>query len=212
MARKKAQTDADADPDQLIRQKAGSYRTADDRFEVHQEGPGWFVVDTAQANEFGQPLIHGPFETMAMVRESLPGARKTKPMRRGKPPKRTPAKPEPPPPPPSWIDGLPSAAASEVRKLIRALERDGVPDAEELVRRDREGLLPAVVTQLIERRIEALVSELPAKEREAAGRLVRGVAEILSADGTTRGAGLPGWTLVEIGPEGEPPNRRIVLR
>ena len=212
MAGKKAKTDAHADPDRLIRQKAGSYRTADDRFEVHQEGLGWFVLDSAQANEFGQPLIHGPFETMALVRESLPGARKTKPMRRGKPPRRATAKPEPPPPPPSWIDALPSKEASEVRSLIRALERDGLPDAEELVRRDREGLLPAVAVQLIERRLAELVTELPAKEREVGDRLVRGVAEILSADGTTRRDGLPGWTLVEIGPQGEPPNRRIVLR
>ena len=212
MAGKKAKTDAHADPDRLIRQKAGSYRTADERFEVHQEGLGWFVLDSAQANEFGQPLIHGPFETMALVRESLPGARKTKPIRRGKPPRRAAAKPEPPPPPPSWIDALPSKEASEVRSLVRALERDGLPDAEELVRRDREGLLPAVAVQLIERRLAELVTELPAKEREVGDRLVRGVAEILSADGTTRRDGLPGWTLVEIGPKGEPPNRRIVLR
>ena len=214
MAGKKAKTDAGADPDRLIRQKAGSYRTADDRFEVHQEGLGWFVLDSAQANEFGQPLIHGPFETMALVRESLPGARKTKtkPMRRGKPAKQASAKPEPPPPPPSWIDALPSKEASEVRSLIRALEGDGLPEAEELVRRDREGLLPAVAAQLIERRLAALVSELPAKEREPGERLVRRVAELLAADGTTRRDGLPGWTLVEIGPEGEPPNRRIILR
>jgi len=212
MPARKSETDLEADPDRLIRQKAGSYRTADDRFEVHQEGLGWFMLDSAQANEFGQPLIHGPFETMALVRESLPGARKTKPMRRGKPPRRTPAKPEPPPPPPSWIDALPSKEASEVRSLIRALERDGLPDAEELVRRDREGLLPAVAVQLIERRLAELVSELPAKDREAGERLIREVAEILSADGTTRRDGLPGWTLVEIGPKVEPPNRRIVLR
>jgi hypothetical protein len=217
MAAKKAQTDAKADPDRLIRQKAGIYRTADDRFEVRQEGLGWFVLDTSQANEFGQPLIHGPLETMAAVREALPGARKTKalPRRaaaRGKPGKRSAAKPEPPPPPPSWIDTLPASEASQVRKLIRALEREDVPRAEELVRRDRDGLLPAVAAQLIERRLAALVSELPAKERQAGERLVHRVAEMLSADGTNRGAGLPGWTLVEIGPDGEPPNRRIVLR
>ena len=99
-----------------------------------------------------------------------------------------------------------------MRKLIRALEGEDVPEAEELVRRDREGLLPAVAAQLIERRFAALVNDLPSKEREAGQRLVRRVIEILSADGTTRGAGLPGWTLVEIGPDGEPPNRRIVLR
>jgi hypothetical protein len=218
MQAKKSKTGADADPDRLLRQKAGSYRTADERFEVRQEGLGWFVLDSAQLNEFGQPLIHGPFETMAMVREALPGARKTKPLPRraspkaGKSAKRAQAKPEPPPPPPSWIDQLPASEASEVRKLIRALEREDVSDAEELVRRDREGLLPAVAARLIELRLEGLVKQLPLEEREAGGQLVRRVAELLSADGTTRSAGLPGWTLVEIGPDGEPPNRRIVLR
>jgi len=217
MPPKKSKTDAKADPDRLIRQKAGIYSTADDRFEIRQEGLGWFVLDTAQTNELGQPLIHGPLETMAAVREALPGARKTKalPRRaaaRGKPARRAAAKPEPPPPPPSWIDKLPASEASEVRKLIGALEGEDVPEAEELVRRDREGLLPAVAAQLIERRLRALVEELPSKERSAAQRLIHRVTEILSADGTTRSAGLPGWTLVEIGPDGEPRNRRIVLR
>ncbi|MDQ2941699.1 MAG: hypothetical protein M3R05_05865 [Chloroflexota bacterium] len=213
MAPKKARTDADADPDRLIREKAGSYRSADDRFEVHQEGIGWFVVDTAQANEFGQPLIHGPFETMAAVRAALPGARKMKPLRRGKRARPTPPKAEAPPaPPPSWIDELPPSQATEVRKVVRALEREGVSEAEDLVRRDRNGLLPAVAAQLIEQRLAALVDDLPADQREAARRLVRGAAEILTAEGTAGGAALPGWTLVEIGPDGEPPNRRIVIR
>lgn len=218
MARKRTQTDAEADPDHLIRQSAGVYRTADERFEVRQEGLGWFVLDSAQADELGQPLIHGPFATMALVREALPGARKTKPLRRpvaSEARKRAAknAEPPPPPPPPSWIDKLPSAEAAEVRKLIRALESEAVPNAEELVRRDREGLLPAVAAQRIEQRLEAIVEELTPTEREGAKRLVRRVAEILTADGTAaHRAALPGWTLVEIGADGEPPNRRIVVR
>ncbi|MEP6680596.1 MAG: hypothetical protein ABJB65_03865 [Chloroflexota bacterium] len=215
MAPKKSKADLATDPDKLVRQSPGIYRSADERFEVRQEGLGWFVVDSAQANELGQPLIDGPFATMAAVREALPAARKTKPLRRpiAKAPKRAPKKAEPPPPPPSWIDALPSADATRVRKLIRALERGAIPEAEELVRRDREGLLPAVAAQLIEQRLEGLVSDLPPKQRESARRLVRRIAEILSADGTTRGEGLPGWTLVEIsGESGEPPNRRIVIR
>lgn len=216
MARKRTQADPDPDPDRLIRQAAGVYRTADERFEVRQEGLGWFVLDSAQADELGQPLMHGPFATMALVREALPGARRARPLRRpvGKASKRAAKKTEPPPPPPSWIDQLPSADATRVRKLIRALEREAVPAAEELARRDREGLLPAVAAQLIEQRLEAVVSELPPKERDSAKRLVRKVVEILSADGTAaHGAGLPGWTLVEIGGDGgEPPNRRIVIR
>jgi hypothetical protein len=36
--------------------------------------------------------------------------------------------------------------------------------------------------------------------------------ELLTADGSTGGADRPGWMLVEVGPEPEPPNRRIMIR
>jgi hypothetical protein len=233
MARRKAKADADtdADPDKLVRQKAGTYRTADDRFGVQEADTGWFLVDSAETNEFGQPLIQGPFATLKAISEALPGARKTTalPRRTAATGGRTPAKADratrqpsksskapkpspPPPPPPSWIDKLTPAEAREVRSLIGALERDGVVAPEKLVRRDREGLLPAVAAQLIERRLDALVEDLPADERDRARRLVARAAEVLTADGTTLRAPLPRWTLVEIGADGEPPNRRIVIR
>lgn len=38
---------ASVDPDKLVRQAAGTYRTADERFEVHgTASSGWFLVDT----------------------------------------------------------------------------------------------------------------------------------------------------------------------
>ncbi len=102
----KRKTDAPADPDKLIRQAAGDYRTADDRFEVRQADVGWFLIDSEQANEFGQELIHGPFGTMKVVRDAIPSARDQRaPTLR---PRRKPAKakpaPEPPPPPPPELD------------------------------------------------------------------------------------------------------------
>ncbi|MGH2429207.1 MAG: hypothetical protein ACRDGV_10075 [Candidatus Limnocylindria bacterium] len=225
-SRKKPRTtDTDADPNKLARQEAGSYRTADDWFEVREAGTGWFLVDSQQANEFGQELMQGPFATLNAVREALPEARRTtlKPLPRAKPskagskPGRKPAakgraKPEPPPPPPSWIDQLPRADAAAVRSLIRALERQGLTDAEQLVRTDREGLGPEVATRLIQQRLEEIVADLPAKERAGASKVVQRVAELLSAEGTSVSTPMPGWTLVEIGPEPEPPNRRIILR
>lgn len=69
--------DASADPNRLVRQAPGRYRSADDRFEVRQAGTGWFVVDTQQRNELGQELVQGPFATLAAVRELLPEARRT---------------------------------------------------------------------------------------------------------------------------------------
>ena len=211
-----SKTDASADPDKLVRQQAGTYRTGDDRFEVREADVGWFLVDSDQTNEFGQELIQGPFATLKAIRAALPDARASKPAGRARAAPKKAAKPasqaEPPPPPrPTWIEQLPKADAAGVRKLIGALEREGITDADALVRRDREGLLPAVATRLIERRLDALVDDLPAAQHKAARVLLRRAAEVLSAQGTPRNP-LPGWTLVEIGPESEPPNRRIDLR
>jgi hypothetical protein len=205
-----------ADPDKLVRQAAGTYRTADERFEVRGSSTaGWFLVDTAQANDFGQELILGPYATLDAVREAIPPARSSKvtPIRpkatSGRRRREKPA--PPPPPPPTWIDRLPKAEAAAVRRLIAALEKAGVSDAEDLVRRDREGIGPAVATRLIERRLEAIVAELPERGRDGARELLRRAAEAISVDGRAVGE-LPGWSLVEIGPEPEPPNRRITIR
>jgi hypothetical protein len=221
MAAKKAAADGPGtEPDKLVRQKAGSYRSADDRFEVEQADVGWFVVDTHQSNELGLPLTQGPFSTLKAVEEALPGARKTTPVTQRKakaatkPRARARAEPEPPKaPPPSWIDRLPDADAREVRSLVRALDRADVPEAEQLVRRDREGIGPEVAQRLIARHLDALVEKLPSERRDDARELVRRVAEILSAEGARASGPLPRWLLVEVAADGdEPPNRRIIIR
>ena len=212
--------DAAGGADRLVRRAAGTYRTGDDRFEVRGSSrAGWFLVDTQQSNDFGQELILGPFGTLDAVREAIPSARSSKvtPIRRagstrGTTKSRRPAPgPTPPPPPPSWIDRLPPSERQAVRRLIRALDREGIPGAEDLVRRDREGIGPAIATRLVETRLGAIADELPERGRAGARELLRRAAEVLSVDGTATGQ-LPGWTVVEVGPEGEPPNRRITIR
>jgi hypothetical protein len=202
-----------SDPNKLVRQSAGSYRTADDRFEARQADQGWFLVDTEQSNEFGQELIHGPFATLKEVRDTIPASRTTKtiPMPRPRKPARsTAARQEPKKPkPPTWIEKLPPAEGRAVRKTIAALEREGVADAELLVRRDRDGLLPAVAIRRIERLLADAANDATPKDRT----LVQRVAEILSAEGRATDA-LPGWTLVEVAPGQDAPSdhRRIDLR
>jgi hypothetical protein len=216
MPRAKPPAAADAsDPDKLVRQTAGTYRTADERFEVRGSSTaGWFLVDTAQTNDFGQELILGPYATLDAVREAIPPARTSKvtPIRRptgGTKPRSK--KPAPPPPPKSWIDKLTKPEAASVRRLIAAVESTGIKGAEDLVRRDREGIGPAVATGLIEQRLEAIVAELPERGREGARELLRRAAEAITVEGRAS-AELPGWALVEIGPEPEPANRRITIR
>lgn len=215
---RKSATPATTDPDALQRQRAGTYRTADERFEVRQADQGWFLVDAQQTDDFGQALVRGPFATLKAVREAIPEARSAKvvslPRRAaakasGKntvasPPKRA---PEPPEPPPSWIDKLPSDERAGVRRVVRALEAEGVANAEKLVRRDHGGLLPVVATTLIRQRLEAVLGDASAAER----KLVRRAVKVLTEEGRTARGPLPGWSIVELGPEPEPPNRRIVV-
>jgi len=210
--RKGAEDEAAADPDKLVRQSAGVYHSADGRFQVQQSDATWFVVDTQQTNELGQELIHGPFASLKQARAAMPGARDVTPLPRTRP---RPAEPTPKrkPPPPTWIDRLPESEQTKVRRLIRALEEQGVADAEALVRRDFQAGVPAMVTRLIEARLAAVVDELAGDGREAerAAEIIRRVVEILTAEGSTVRAPLPGWLLIETGREPDPPNRRIRL-
>jgi hypothetical protein len=214
MPKRTADAKAPPDPDKLVRQTAGNYRTADDRFEARQAAQGWFLVDTEQSNEFGQELIHGPFGTLKALRDAIPESRTTKTVAMPKPAKptkggRAKAEPKPKPKPPSWIDKLPPAEGRAVRKTMAALEREGSTDAELLVRRDRDGLLPAVAIRRIEHLLAQAADGASPKERT----LMQRVAEILSAEGRATDA-LPGWTLVEVAPGGDTPpeHRRIDLR
>jgi hypothetical protein len=215
------------DSDELKRVGAGEYRTADERFTVRNEGGRWFLVDAEQADELGQELIRGPYATREEAGHAIAAARSEKVSPRARPKatartrsdasKTKPAsKPKPklkpkPASKPSWIDRLPASEASRVRAQIRALEKLGLSDAETLVRRDREGLAPAIAQRLIERELAALTADLPAAERKAAERLVRRAVAIVAGRVGVRDRALPGWRLVEIGPEPEPANRRIVL-
>lgn len=217
MPSRKRPTAADAatDPNKLARQKAGTYRTGDDRFEVRQAGIGWFLVDSTATNEFGQELVRGPFPTLKEVKEALPEARRTalKALPVPKATKAVPKRPaQPKPAPATWIDKLPAQEATAVRRLVKALELEGIADADELVRSDRKGAKPVVAAGLLERRLEAIVEEVPGAGRDDARRLVQRVTELLAAGGTTNFEPLPGWMLVEIGPDPEPPNRRLVLK
>ena len=210
-------------PDDLVRGSAGMYRTGDGRFEVQKSDQGWFLIDSQQANEFGQQLIHGPLPTLDALRAALPGAREIKPLLRVRPavPSKTASskttgggtntraeatKREPPPPPKTWLDKLPEAEARQARKLIQALERQGVHEAEDLVRHHRDEPA-ALAARIIEQRLRALVNEQPETERERAHDLVRRATDVLAAQGCTMARPSPRWALVEVRDDDEPPRR-----
>jgi len=197
------------EPDDLVRETAGSYVSGDARFEVRQSDANWYLVDREQTNEFGQELIHGPFSSMKAAKAQMAGARDIKPLLRSTPRPKPTTQPKPPPKPKqTWLDKLSRDEATNVRKLIRALESQGVSDAESLVRKDRESLAPAIAQELLDRRIAALIDDLPDKEHAAAKKLIARLAEVLSDSGAMPDP-LPGWALFETGPGREPTKRRV---
>jgi hypothetical protein len=208
-------TDAAGDPNKFARKKAGTYQTTDERFEVRQAALGWFLIDSTATDELGQELVRGPFPTLAAVREALPDARRTtlKPLPRPKAvASRSKAKPKPAPVPTTWIDRLPKAEATAARRLIHALELEGLNDADALVRDARKDREPVVARRVIEGRLDAIIDDLPEDERDIAHHVMQRVLELLTKTGLTLFEPLPGWALVEMGAEPGPPNRRIVLR
>lgn len=207
-----------AGPDErLVRQRAGSYRTADGRFTLENDGGSWFLVDTQQTDELGQPLIGGQFGSLAEARVGIEAARSAPPRKAaapkrprqpsentaaaGKRQRHAPAVVE------TWLDRLPPDERTPARRMIAALERVGVPDAEEIVRADR-GFAPAVARRLIE---QALDAELGSEPEPAVRDAVRVVLDVLTERGIRLERDLPGWALVEVATGETPPGRRIVL-
>lgn len=211
---KKAPSDEAPDPDKLTRETPGSYRSGDGRFEVRQADTGWYLVDLERTNEFGQELIHGPYGALKDARAALPGARRVTPLPAPKltaaAKRRTEAASEtrkPPAPPQSWIDKLPGDEAAGVRRVIRALEREHVPNAEDLVRMARAKGGPSLAAGLIQHRLRTLVDESDPDDRRQTRELVRRVLNILTEDGLYQAPSLPRWALVEV--EGDAPERRL---
>lgn len=209
-----------AGPDELVRAGAGAYTSGDGRFGVEKSDQRWFLVDNQQSNEFGQQLIHGPFDTLEDVRAAIPGARDIKPLLRvprskaptsaKRPPKSAARKP---PTPLSWIDRLPAQEAAEVRRLIGALAAEGITDAESVVKRDRESEGFALIAEeLIARRLAKLVAGASPQARDELRKAVRRMAEILTDEGGATARPLPRWELVETPRDPGQKPRRIRLR
>ena len=207
-----------SDPDKLIRRAAGVYRTADDRFEVREDGGAWFLVDSEQTNEFGQEVVRGPFPSRKAAGEALAEARQPlpTPIKRPEAPARSTRanaspKPAPPKPPRSWIEQLPPRDASVVRSLIRTLEREGVQNPERIVRRDREGDSPEIAASVIARRLAATVEGFPEEARATAREAIRKAVALLTRGGDRVPSPLPGWSLVESGDAPGSSRRRIAV-
>lgn len=86
------------DKPKLKRETAGRYRSEDGRYVVQQQSGPWWLMDTEQTDELGQPALHGPYASLSEATDAittLPPATKSstkKAAPRKTPGKKTPAK------------------------------------------------------------------------------------------------------------------------
>jgi hypothetical protein len=206
-----------AKSDALTRLGGGRWETKDGRFQIEPQSGTWVIVDTTQTNEFGLPLVRGPYPSLTAAREAIASAREEGPVespladRIGKvtagpaakpstatkastkPEPEPPAPPESPPPPePKWIRDLRPADRRKATELIERLERIGVEtaEAEAVARAEIAQGLPAVARLAIERRIRAATTK--ADDIDAAVAAV--VDAITSGEATDLGVS---WRLVD---------------
>ena len=103
--------------------------------------------------------------------------------------------PEPALPKRTWLDELEDkdrAMARTARRMIDALDREGIADADSLVRRDVLGNEPIVATRLLARDVLAAIDGL--KDTSPA-KVAAAVADVLAS--SKHRTALPGWRLVE---------------
>lgn len=211
-AKKKPKAPAGADPDRLVRQPDGGYRTGDERFGVAQANGSWFVTDEQTADDFGQPRVTGPFATLTAVRAAIPEARAA-PTSIRKPIKSAPSaakakRAASPPKPKTWLDRLAPADRRRAQRMIEALQALGLPDAEEMARSRIEGRADR---KLASRMVRARLDRLLEDADDDARRLVAKAVKVLTTVGERTGRDLPGWALVETEADGSPTDRRIDL-
>src|SRR4051812_48374381 len=127
MAKRKSKDAPPSDPSKLVRETPGRYRTGDGRFTVEQESAGvWYVADAEQTNEFGLPLLRGPFGTLADARAALGEARDGPAPAVAQPQRKMEAQPKPEPK--AKADAIspktePNAPKAEARPSARPSER-----------------------------------------------------------------------------------------
>jgi hypothetical protein len=188
--------------DALTRLGGGRWETKDGRFQIEPQSGTWVIVDTTQTNEFGLPLVRGPYPSLTSAKEAIEAAReqgpvespladrigkaaappaaktskatttKAKASTKGSDPEPEPPAEPPPPPEPKWIRDLRPADRRKATELIARLDGLGVEAA------DAEAVARAEVSQ-----------GLPAVARLAIERRIRAaIAPTDDAEAAVRAA------------------------
>jgi hypothetical protein len=202
-----------ADPESLKRLGGGRWQTRDGRFTVEPQSGTWVVVDDERTDELGLPLVRGPFGSLTAAkadievaraegvsasplasriaagpkrREAAKGAGATPSGRAPKPPVRAERAPDEP----AWLRGLDGPGRERARRLLARLSKEGVDDAEALVRSDLVGGQPGLARLAITRAVKAAVGR-----RTSPDVVAQAVAEAL-LDGRDGELGVS-WRLVD---------------
>jgi len=150
---------APPDPTKLSRESAGRYVSGDGRFAVEKGSAGWMVVDAEQLNDFGLPLVRGPYDTLDEAKSAVEAARSdpaptsalavriagqtrqrpgsVQSSRRAPRPESMQglAPPEPPPPPPVVVREFRSRDGDALRHLWEEVDFHSVGDDDASLRR-----------------------------------------------------------------------------
>ncbi len=70
-----------AKPDALKRLGGGRWETRDGRFTIEPQSGTWVIVDSTQTNDFGLPLVRGPFASLTAARDAIETTREDGPIR-----------------------------------------------------------------------------------------------------------------------------------
>jgi hypothetical protein len=55
----------------LKRETAGRYRSEDGRYVVQQQSGPWWLMDTEQTDELGQPALYGPYASLSEATDAI---------------------------------------------------------------------------------------------------------------------------------------------
>ena len=217
----------------LKRETAGRYRSADGRFTVESQGANdWYVADEEQVDQLGQPVLRGPYPSLAAAREAvaeaggkpvvgreLPKVKSTSGQAK---PARTAAKAQSQRDDgraaasskraspaeakvPAWLADIDPERRNSAKQMANELAGLGLDDPEQLVADDFRSDEPLIAEAVLARRL---------RERLGSDKDVGAVLDILRDEGFRPGAGRPpfGWRLIELDRQGRPTQRRLRVK
>jgi hypothetical protein len=69
----------DAADESLKRLGGGRWQTRDERFTIEPQSGTWAVVDATETDDFGLPLVRGPFKSLTEAKAAIAAARSNEP-------------------------------------------------------------------------------------------------------------------------------------